>query len=284
MRDLAAQRRFYAEEIEAVANLSTPGLVEALATVPRERFLGKGPWTVRAESDPTGVPRRTADDDPGRVYHNWSVAIDPTRQLFNGAPGVIASSIDRLQLRAGGRVLHVGTGTGYYTALLARVVGPSGRVLGIEVDEALAAAAARNLTDTPWAEIRSGNGRGPFDESFDGLLVSAGTTHPEITWLDALTTGGRMILPLTAAMPGMGAIGKGLQIHLFKRSDADFDATTLTFVMIYSALGLRDDAIERRLGEALRRSPLPRFARLRRDRHDPSASCWLHEAGWCLGT
>lgn len=284
MRDLAALRRFYAEEIEAVANLSTPGLVDALATVPRERFLGKGPWMVRTEADFTGVPRQTPDDDPGRVYHNWSVAIDPARQLFNGAPGTIASSIDRLQLQPGGRVLHVGTGTGYYTALLARVVGPSGRVLGIEVDATLASTAASNVTDTPWAEIRSGDGRGPFNERFDGILVNAGTTHPELTWLDALTIGGRMILPLTATMPGMGAIGKGLQILLHKRSDVDFDATTVTFVLIYSALGLRDDEIERRLGEALRRSPLPRFTRLRRDPHDRSGTCWLHEASWCFGT
>jgi protein-L-isoaspartate(D-aspartate) O-methyltransferase len=284
MRELSAMRRFYAEEIEAVANLSTPALVEALATVPRERFLGKGPWIVRADADMAGVPRQTPDDDPGRVYHNWSVAIDASRQLFNGAPGVIASSIDRLQLRPGSRVLHVGTGTGYYTAVLARVVGASGRVIGIEVDDSLALAAARNVADTPWVDIRASDGRGPFDEQFDGVLVNAGATHPESGWLDALTIGGRMILPLTATIPGMGNIGKGLQILLHKRRDADFDATTLTFVMIYSAVGLREIDLDRRLGEAMRRTPFPRLTRLRRDPHDQSSTCWLHATGWCLGT
>src|SRR5213595_1311136 len=136
--DLAVRRRFFAEEIEAVAKLRSPVLVDALASVPRERFLPPGPWTVLAESDITGLApaktRVTPDADPARVYHNIGVAIDPERQLFNGQPATLAPWIDALDLAPGARVLHVGAGLGYYTALMAACVGERGRVFALEAD------------------------------------------------------------------------------------------------------------------------------------------------------
>ena len=123
MIDLAAYRRFFAEEIEAVARLQTRALVDALAAVARENFPRAGPWTVVAEADVlAGGGLRTVltpDADPRRVYHNIGVAIDPSRQLFNGQPGTLAAWIDALVLTPGARVLHVGCGLGYYTAVLA---------------------------------------------------------------------------------------------------------------------------------------------------------------------
>ena len=282
MSELAALRRFYGEEIEAVSNLSSQRLIEALASVPRERFVGDGPWVVFGESAGPSA-RTTSDSDPRRVYHNYAIALDPGRQLFNGVPALIASAIDRLQLQPGQRVLHVGTGTGYYTALIAHIVGPEGRVLGIEVDGDLATRARHNLADQTWVSVEAGNARGPFDERFDAILVNAGVTHPEPAWLDAIETDGRIIMPLTATMPAMGTIGKGLLILLTRQTDGAIAAQVLTFVAIYSALGLRDDELNRRIGGALQRNPFPRFTRLRRDAHDEGASCWLHDAEWCLG-
>jgi len=69
------------------------------------------------------------------VYHNVAVAIDPARQLFNGQPGTLAVWIDTLDLAAGMRVLHVGAGLGYYSAVMAECVGPTGRVVAYEVDD-----------------------------------------------------------------------------------------------------------------------------------------------------
>ena len=48
--DLDLRRRFFAEEIEAVAKLRSPRLVDAFAAVPRERFLPAGPWAVLSDS------------------------------------------------------------------------------------------------------------------------------------------------------------------------------------------------------------------------------------------
>jgi protein-L-isoaspartate(D-aspartate) O-methyltransferase len=283
MMDLDARRRFFAEEIEAVANLATTALVEALAAVPRERFLRAGPWLTRGEGGMGSPLRQTPDADPRHTYHNCAVAIDPARQLFNGAPSVVAGAIDRLWLAPGARVLHVGAGLGYYTALLAHIVGASGRVLAIEVDPTLAAEAAVNLASTPWVEPRCGDGTDLPDERFDAMLVNAGVTHPQAVWLDSLAPGGRLILPLTVSMPEMEAtLGKGILVLLVHGADEVLDAHVLNFVAIYSAIGLRDDAANAQLGQAMRRAPFPRLRRLRRDPHEAGPECWLHGAAFCL--
>ena len=284
--DLDTRRRFYAEEIEATANLHSPALVDALATVPRERFLPPGPWAIRGEADFMAPLRQTRDADPKHVYHNLSVGIDPSRMLFNGAPGLLATAIDALALTPGARVLHLGTGLGYYTAILGHCVGESGRVVGIEVDAGLAAGARENLASMPWVEIRNDAGAAPLDEKFDAMLINAGVTHPQSTWLDALAPHGRLILPLTATMGmagPMASIGKGLLVLLTATDDPQrFDARTVTFVAIYSALSLRDPAINQEIGQALAKQPFVQIAGLRRDAHDRADTCWLHTPNFCL--
>ena len=277
------QRRFYAEEIEAAANVKTAGLVEALATVPRENFLPPGPWMLKSEADVGGPPRPTPDADPRRVNHNLAVSIDPTRLLFNGAPGLVSMLIDTLGLQAGDRVAHIGCGLGYYTALIAAVVGSTGRVVAIEVDDALAVGARVNLASTPWVEVVHGDASGALAESFDAILVNAGVTHPLNAWLDALAPGGRLVLPITVTMPAMGPVGKGIVMLLTRRGDTpSFDARAVTFVAIYTALGLRNESLNEAIGRALQRNPSPRLRRLRRDAHEPSAECWLHGDAFCF--
>jgi protein-L-isoaspartate(D-aspartate) O-methyltransferase len=283
MTDLAMLRKAYADEIDALCTLKTRTLVEALATVPRERFLPPGPWLVRGERD-VGGPRQTSDADPSHVYHNHSIAIDAGRQLFNGAPGFLLSMIDALAIAPGTRVLHLGAGSGYYTALMAHVVGSSGRILAIEVDAGLAQQATDNVAAMRWVEVRHGDGTAALDEPFDAILVNAGVTHPQNTWLDALSADGRLILPLTATMPALGPLGKGFMTIVSKSADASFAARPLSMVMIYSAIGLRDDTINAQLGQAFMRSPMPTFTRLRRDRHDAGPGCWLHAEAFCLAS
>lgn len=273
------QRRVYAEKVATTAELTTPGLKEAFAMVPREAFLPPGPWLVVGEGQ---KPQQTSDADPRHVYENVSVAIDPARQLFNGAPAFLARLIDLLALRPGGRVLHVGAGTGYYSAIMGHVVGSSGSVAGVEVDQPLAAMARVNLAAMPWVRIECADGarvNGPFD----AVLVNTGVTHPQNTWLDALAPGGRMILPLTVNMPGMGTLGKGVIVVVGRNGDGSaFTAEGTSFVAIYSAIGLRDEGIESSLGQALRRTSFPNLTRLRRDQHAQSPDCWLHADTFCL--
>jgi len=121
-------RRFLAEEIRVVHNIQSPLVINAIATVPRERFLPPGPWQIRGGEvsafffSGSPVPLRHTDDaDPRHVYHDLAIAIDPSRDLYNGQPSFIATWLDLLKIGEGDRVLHIGTGMGYYTALIAHI-------------------------------------------------------------------------------------------------------------------------------------------------------------------
>jgi len=291
--DLDLRRRFFAEEIEAVARLRSPRLVDAFAAVPRERFLPAGPWTVLADSaesymmTPSVRLRPTPDAHPGRVYHNIAVAIDADRQLFNGQPATLGIWIDTLELGPGMRLLHIGAGLGYYTAVMAECVGPGGRVVAYEVDEALARDAARNLAGYRSVDLRQGDGSSALDDRFDAMLVNAGVTHPLDGWLDALAPGGRMMLPITASMPAIGStIGKGVVVLVTKETSDSFTARVVAFVAVYSAVGVRDSAMDQPIGKALMGGPAQwqSVTRLRRDAHAPEASCWLHRDACCFST
>jgi len=94
MNDLDLARAYYAEELRAVANLQSEALVRAFAKVPRERFLGPGPWQISTFTNESY--RTTPDADPRHLCHNVLVAIDATRYLNNGQPSLLAFLIDAL--------------------------------------------------------------------------------------------------------------------------------------------------------------------------------------------
>jgi protein-L-isoaspartate(D-aspartate) O-methyltransferase len=283
MDDLKSRRQFYAEELQTISNLKTVALVDALATVEREQFLRPGPWLIRAEGDLGGPPRYTPNADPRHLYHNVAIAIDAPRHLYNGEPSLVAKGMDALGLERGDRVLHIGCGLGYYTAVLAQLVGPTGHVFAVEVDEVLAAEAKRNLSTLSWVDVHRGNGADPLKEPLDAVFVSAGLTHPPDTWLDALVPGGRMVLQLSATLPKMGPVGKGSMFLLKKINQQMFDVDRLVpLLSAYSAVGLRDDALNAALGKALMSAPFVSPKRLRRDPHEPGPGCWLHGQSSCL--
>jgi protein-L-isoaspartate(D-aspartate) O-methyltransferase len=218
------------------------------------------------------------------VYHNLSIAIDPARRLFNGAPALLASWIDTLALGPGQRVLHVGCGTGYYSAIIGQVVGSGGVVEAIEVDSGLAERATAALADWPWIRVLHGDAT-THQTSFDAILINAGVTHPLASWLDALVPEGRMILPLTVGMPG-SPVGKGIALFVGAGGETR-PARALSMTMIYSAVGIRDTALEQRLAQALSAGGgfmggFMAVRRLRRDVHQADDTCWLHGPTACL--
>lgn len=280
----ADARRSLAEEIRVSANIVSTYVVDALATIPRERYLPPGPWQIRGIGDVGGPPRRTEDADPSRVYDDVSIAIDAARNLYNGQPSLIARWLDALALQPGHHVVHIGCGTGYFTALIAHIVGPEGRVQAIEVEPDLAARARENLSTQPWVEVRHGNGSSGLMSPADRILVHAGATHVFDGWLDALADGGRLLLPLTAEFPGMpGGIGKGVMVLITRHASEWQAALSGTQpVAIYSLQEMRDAASNTRIGQALATGALMRTARVRRDAHEPAGSCIVHTGTTCL--
>jgi protein-L-isoaspartate(D-aspartate) O-methyltransferase len=190
----------YAEELRFTARLASRAVIDALATVPRERFFGPGPWRVLSPMA-LGEYWTTEDADPRHLYHDVLIAIDEERRLNNGQPSLWARMYDNLDLSNGAHVVHVGAGTGYYSAILAEIVGGAGRVTAIEIDPALASRARESLAAWPQATVAATDGF-TFrpDQPADAIVINAGVTHLSLVWLDALAAeGGRLLVPLTNA-------------------------------------------------------------------------------------
>jgi protein-L-isoaspartate(D-aspartate) O-methyltransferase len=274
-------RRFYAEEIAAVTGMRSAALQEAFAKVPRENFLGPGPWRIFGLDSAMGSQAKyheTADADPRRLYHNIVVTIDAERNLNNGHPGTLAGWMDALKIAPGEHVFHLGAGLGYYTAILSELVGQAGRVTAIEVEADLATRARENLAPWPNVELHSGDG-GEFDPGpVDAIFVNAGVTHPRALWLDRLTDGGRLVLPLTFSV---GSGGKGVMM-LVKREGERYAARLLSLVMIYSSTSVRDAGVNAALAKQIGSPKLFSVQSLRRDAHEPEETCWLHGNGFCF--
>jgi protein-L-isoaspartate(D-aspartate) O-methyltransferase len=222
----------------------------------------------------------TDDADPRRLCHDVLVAIDETRRLNNGQPSLWAALFDRLGLAAGDRVVHVGAGLGYYSAILAELVGASGEVTAIEIDAALAERARANLARAwPQARVFAGDGFGFLaEEPVDAIVVNAGVSHLGLPWLDSLKTdGGRLLVPFTNAHL-WGAF------LIVSREGSRYPVRFASRVGMIACAGGRDAEAEARLTAALARADYTVVKSLRRPPDEPDDTCWLAGDGWWLST
>jgi protein-L-isoaspartate(D-aspartate) O-methyltransferase len=268
-------RRWFAEELRFVARVNSSEVVEAFATVPRERFLGPGPlrilslWNMRDYWTPPVA-------SPTAAYHDVIIAYDEKRYLNNGQPSLWAFVFDRLNVVPGDRVLHLGCGMGYYTAILAELAGPKGAVSAIEIDGPLAERAREALAPWPQVTVATGDGAvGPYPKS-DVVVASAGATHPAPAWLDCLKPEGRLVFPMTTANKS------GAMLLVRRRSRDDFEARFLCAVAFYEFAGARDAEVSKRLERAFGRDGGAGVKSVRTDRHIEDETCWLHGDGWCV--
>ena len=193
MTDPGPLRRSYAVRMLHIAGVADAAVERALATVPREDFLGPPPWTIL---DHTVGAIEVTDADPRPLYEDVLVVLDQARGLNNGSPSLHALMLHHLDVHCGDRVLHVGAGTGYYTAMLAELAGPQGSVIAIEYDPRLAGAARANLR--PWSNVTvvEGDGADWPDGPVDRIYVNFAVADPAASWIDNLATGGTLVLPL----------------------------------------------------------------------------------------
>jgi protein-L-isoaspartate(D-aspartate) O-methyltransferase len=157
-----------------------------------ERDLGPGPIAdAFAAVDRAGfVPARSRD-----VYSDRPVPI-PEGQTTS-QPSLIARMIQAVDPQPGDRVLEVGTGLGYQTALLAKLCR---EVVSMDRWETLVRLARANLeaAGTQNADVIVGDGwKGcPERAPFDGIVVSAAATEVPEPFVEQLTEGGRLVIPV----------------------------------------------------------------------------------------
>lgn len=158
-------------------------VAEAMAEWPRQAFL------PRRE-------RRHADrDGPVPIGHGQT----------NSQPRTVSAMLELLDVQPGDRVLDVGAGSAWTTALLAHLTGPTGSVVGVERIPELVTVGATNLEQTgmPWARLvlaTPGVLGSPDDGPFERILVSAeAETLPRVL-VDQLVPGGVMVIPVQGWM------------------------------------------------------------------------------------
>lgn len=174
----------------------------AIATVPRERLVPEF-WA-------DGVHHEVG---PATSEATLSTLFDPDRALAvkrpspggevtstASAPRVLAAQIDLLGLEPGHSVLEIGTGPGYFAAVLAEVVGPDGAVTTVDIDATVAEPAAARLKAEGYDQVHVVVGDGhagvPERAPFDRVVASVGCADVSAAWLAQLTDDGRALVPL----------------------------------------------------------------------------------------
>jgi protein-L-isoaspartate(D-aspartate) O-methyltransferase len=284
MDRIEAHREWYARLITAMAGIlpSDRRILDAFAATPRERFVGPGPWQVFTRIGYVETPA----DDPTFLYQDVAVALDKERQINNGQPSLHAICLAALAVREGEGVVHVGAGSGYYSAILARLAGPAGSVDAYEVDPELARRAAENLAEVPNMKVHAVSGTEGGLPACDAIYVNAGATGPADAWLDALRPGGRLLFPLTAAQ------GAGAMLLVTRAGDGAssggaasgaFAARFVCGASFIPCLGARDEETEKALTTAFQRGGMHEVRSLRRGAA-PDATAWCAGRGWWLST
>ena len=155
----------------------------ALDAVPREGFL---PASARTDA---------GRDAPILIGHGQT----------NSQPRTVETMLRLLDVQPGQRILDVGSGSGWTTALLAHLTGPDGSVRGVELVPELAQWGAENLaaTSLTWASISpvvddvlGDPEHGPYDR----ILVSANARSLPDELVEQLADGGRMVIPVNSRM------------------------------------------------------------------------------------
>lgn len=158
-------------------------VADAMRELARERFL---PPEQRA---------RAGEDHPLPLWNGQT----------SSQPSTVAAMLRLLEVPVGARVLDVGAGSGWTTALLARLVGPTGVVLGLELEPSLAVWGAANVERCamPWASIEPATPGAPgraVDGGWDRILVSAAPKELPDALVDQLGEDARMVIPVRSTM------------------------------------------------------------------------------------
>ncbi|MGH9417978.1 MAG: protein-L-isoaspartate O-methyltransferase family protein [Terriglobales bacterium] len=257
MAPASAQREAFARRVTSGSGwpAGDDRLWRAFASTPRERFLPPGASVEMACSDTT---------------------VGLLGGINNGQPSLHALSLAALAPQPGERVAHIGAGSGYYTAILAQLVGSAGGVEAYEIEPKLAARALRNLAAMPWVRVEARSGAAAPIEAADVIYVNCGATAPQACWLDALRPGGRLLFPLT------GEHGEGAMLLVRQAAGPVWPARFIVPVLFIGCEGARDRGEAGAVAAAFAGGGAAAVRWLHREGEVP-AHAWCRGRGWWLG-
>ncbi len=156
----------------------------AFRAVPRHLFL------------PGVAPDKVYSDQAIPTKHLNGVAISSSSQ-----PAIMAIMLEQLELQPGQRVLEIGAGTGYNAALIAHVVGDTGQVVTMDVDDDIVQSAREHLSAAGFANVQVICGDGGLGYSdaapYDRIILTVGAGDIAPAWSEQLKPSGRLVLPLS---------------------------------------------------------------------------------------
>ena len=187
---MEAERKAMVEKQLRGGGIRDERVLRAMGEVPRERF----------------VPARHRSE----AYADGALPIGHGQTISQ--PWVVAAICEALGLRGGERVLDVGGGSGYSTAVISSLVGREGFVRSYELVPKLAERAAETLAVLGFeAEVLTGDGAAGTADEWDAIAVHAAAPDLPMALAQALRPGGRIVLPL--------ARGRSDVLTSFRRTD-----------------------------------------------------------------
>jgi len=170
----AARERMIQEQI-ADRGVKDPRVLQALRAVPREAFVD------------ASLRDRAYEDRPLPIGHGQTIS----------QPYIVARMCELLGLQGQERVLEIGAGCGYQTAVLAQL---AGTVYGVEIVPDLAQRACDNLATVgvknAVVDCFDGTAGWRDHAPYDGIVVAAGAPRVPVLLLDQLADGGRLVIPV----------------------------------------------------------------------------------------
>jgi protein-L-isoaspartate(D-aspartate) O-methyltransferase len=274
MDRLADFRRVFAQVVMARSGSRDPRLLRAFSEVPRHEFIGASPWYFQEEGPPV------ISEDSALLYQDVTIGLVPERRIPTGLPSLHARCMAACEVRPGEKVVQVGAGTGYFSAVLAELVGKSGSVVAFEIDTALAKAAARNLK--PWRQVRveATSGVSGIASGANLVYVSAGVQQLPRDWFEALTVGGRLLVPITPGAEEEGGI------FLIRRlaSKTMLQAQFVCRARFVPCIGTEDRAALALLKKAFATGGHRAVRSLRLYPEEPDETAWFRGRDWWLST
>ncbi|WP_020385149.1 methyltransferase, FxLD system [Kribbella catacumbae] len=222
--DTATQlREALVDQLVANGTVRTPAIEAALRATPRHLF----------------VP----DFDLAEAYKDDAVY---TKQDANGVsisaasqPTIVAMMLEQQQAQPGQTILELGAGTGYNAALMATLVGPSGRVTTIDIDQDIVDGARRGLLATGHRNVDVFRGDGavgyPDNAPYDQIIATVGAWDLPAAWVQQLAPDGRLVVPLRIR----GSVSRSIVL----RRDGDILRSTNSQMSTFMPLrgGIADD-------------------------------------------
>jgi protein-L-isoaspartate(D-aspartate) O-methyltransferase len=182
-RGVAALRQDLVDELKRAGHIRTLAVEAAFRAVPRHLFL-------------PGEPLE-------EVYRNRVIPVrgsDGQWKSSASQPDIVTEMLEALALEPGHRVLEIGAGTGFNAALIACIVGETGHVVTVDLEEDLVANARRHLQQAGFGRVQVICGDGadgyPTDEPYDRIILTVGADDIAPAWYEQLRTSGRLLLPL----------------------------------------------------------------------------------------